>query len=58
MVEQMKVKAIAPWFDITKYAVSLVRDGTLRIDTEGRVWRDYDRSLGTKQQNGGWASRD
>ncbi len=40
----MKIMAIAPWFDITDYALSLVRDGTLRIDTEGRIWRDYERS--------------
>ncbi len=40
----MKIKALAPWFDVTNYALSLLRDGTLHIDAEGRIWRHYERS--------------
>ncbi len=38
---KIKIKAIVPWLNIVDYACSLVRDGTLRIDAKGCIWRNY-----------------
>jgi hypothetical protein len=33
------ITALCPWFDTLGYALSLLRDGTLSVDEEGRIWR-------------------
>jgi hypothetical protein len=46
-MEAMKITIMAPWSrqQVLTYAIGLVRNGTLSIDEEGRIWRHF---VGTK----------
>ena len=46
--DQMTYTATVPWSKLD-HALSLVADGTLSIDSEGRVWRHFEKTKGGRR---------